>query len=58
MAHGYKGDDEEDIADKLLAEGVGFDESKLVTGDCVLVTNKLSETWTSFLQKNLNVKPN
>lgn len=55
-AHGYKGDAEEVIADKLLAEGVGFDESKLVTGDCVFVVKKLSETWTSFLQKNLNVK--
>ena len=51
VAHGYKGDAEEDIADKLLAEGVGFNESKLVTSDCFLVTNTLSETGTSFMQK-------
>merc|ERR1719483_532011 len=54
--HGYRGDAEEDIADRLLAEGVAFDESKLITGDCVFVAKKLIEDWTQFLQRNLNVK--
>ena len=54
--HAYKGDTEEDIADKVLSEGVGFDDSKLVIGDCVVVIKKTIETWTKFLQKNLNMK--
>jgi len=54
--HAYRGDTEEDIADKVLSEGVGYDESKLVAGDCVVVTRKIAESWTKFLQKNLNVK--
>jgi len=54
--HAYKGSIDEDIADKVLAEGVSFDESKLLSGDCVIVLKKLAETWTTFLQKNLNVK--
>jgi len=54
--HAYRGDTEEVIADKVLSEGVGYDESKLVAGDCVVVTRKIAESWTKFLQKNLNVK--
>lgn len=54
--HAYKGDDDEDISEKILAEGISFDESKLLSGDCVMVIKRLSENWTKFLQKNLNVK--
>merc|ERR1719154_965939 len=54
--HGYRGGMDEDIADKLLAEGIAFDESKLLTGDCIFVAKKLTEDWSKFLQRNLNMK--
>lgn len=54
--HGFRDEADHDITEKLIAEGVSLEESKILSGDCIFVTKRLSENWTNFLHKNLNMK--
>lgn len=53
---GYGAIPPSDFVDKLMGEGVSFDDAKEVTGDCVLILRKLSEGWTKYLHSSLNTK--
>lgn len=53
---GYGAIPPSDFVDKLMGEGVSFDDAKEVTGDCVLILRKLSEGWTKYLHSSLNSK--
>jgi len=48
-------DAENDLSAVLMEEGVSFDESKMISGDCILIVKNLRENWSKFVHDQLNV---
>jgi len=49
-----KGDLDPNIIETLVHEGLNVNEAKSVVGDCIYIVKKVRDSWTKYVQNNLN----